>query len=182
MIHWVTKEIPLTSEYIESLRSGDALLLNGTLYTARDKAHERLRSLILEDKPLPISLEGQIIYYCGPSPTPDGKIIGSAGPTTSARMDDFTEVLLRTGLRGMIGKGKRNDESRRLFQQFHAVYFGTFGGAGAYLNRRIIQSSVVAFHDLGAEAIYQLIVKDFPVFVVNDTVGGDLYEMAIRSH
>lgn len=181
MIDWKEQNIPMSEETLRSLRTGDGLLLNGLLYTARDMAHARIKELIDHDFPPPILLKNQFLYYCGPSPKPFNKIIGSAGPTTSSRMDDYSEIMLKAGVRGMIGKGKRDEKTRQLLMEYGAIYFATFGGAGAFLGKRIIESTIVAFPELGAEAVYQLVVKEFPVFVVNDTIGGDLYELAVNN-
>ncbi|MCP4136888.1 MAG: TRZ/ATZ family protein [bacterium] len=178
--NWKKMGTTFTEEEIGGLRAGDRVLLSGVIYTARDKAHERLCRMQEQNKELPFELKGSILYYVGPSPTPQGKIIGSAGPTTSYRMDPFTETMLKLGVKGMIGKGKRGREVKTLISEYHAVYFSSFGGAGAFLSKRISAAEVVAFDDLGPEAIYKLTVKDFPVIVINDSFGGDLYEDAIR--
>jgi len=176
MSDWRKIETPLTYDIIESLTSGDRLLLSGTVYAARDRAHERLCSMAARNEKLPIEPAGQVIYYMGPSPTPPGMVIGSAGPTTSTRMDPFTEEILKLGVKGMIGKGKRDHPTRELLAWYRAVYFATFGGAGAYLAKRIKEATCVAFGDLGAEAIYLLRLENFPLIVINDIYGGDLYE------
>ena len=152
------------------------MLLSGTIYTARDKAHERLAAMAGRKETLPVDLAGQVIYYMGPSPAPPGRVIGSAGPTTSSRMDPFTGAMLELGVRAMIGKGKRDRLVRDLCVRHRAVYFATFGGAGAYLALRVKESAIVAFEDLGTEAIYRLRVEEFPLIVVNDIHGNDLYE------
>ncbi len=179
---WKHISLPLSEEIIQELRSGDQVYLSGILYTARDKAHARLCAMIDAGESLPFDISGQVLYYVGPSPKPPGEIIGAAGPTTSYRMDPFTEKVLKAGIKGMIGKGKRGTETRELLKQYGAVYFSSFGGAGAYLNRRITGSEVVAFEDLGPEAIYRLEVKDFPAIVINDIQGSDLYENAVKQH
>ncbi len=181
MKEWKKIGTPLEGPLIESMKSGDRFLLTGTIYAARDKAHQRLCAMAARGEELPFDPAGQIIYYMGPSPAPPGKVIGSAGPTTSSRMDPFTEEILNLGVRGMIGKGKRDLATRSLLQKYRAVYFATFGGAGAYLAKRISASDIVAFEDLGAEAVYRLRVEDFPIIVVNDSHGVDLYEDAIRN-
>ncbi len=180
MKDWKKIETPVSASLIESLHSGDRLLLSGTVYTARDKAHQRLCAMAASGENLPFDPAGQVIYYMGPSPAPPGRVIGSAGPTTSSRMDAFTGDILKMGVKGMIGKGKRDAATRDLLQQYRAVYFATFGGAGAYLAKRITGSELIAFEDLGAEAVYRLRVEDFPIIVVNDTHGGDLYEDVLR--
>lgn len=177
---WKRIDLPLTEEIISTLRAGDRILLTGRLYTARDKAHERLAGLYAKGEPLPFDTKGEVLYYVGPSPTPPGHVIGSAGPTTSYRMDPFTEPILKMGIRGMIGKGKRGTETRRLLKEYRAVYFSSFGGAAAFLSERIHSCRVLAFDDLGPEAIHVLEVRDFPVVVINDVEGGDLYEDALR--
>jgi len=169
---------PLDQETIDTLRAGDQVLITGTLLTARDAAHQRLVAALERGDPLPIDLRGQVIYYVGPAPARPGMVIGSAGPTTGGRMDPYTPALLRAGLRGMIGKGSRSPAVRQAIVQYGAVYFGAIGGAGALLARRISAAKVVAYEDLGPEAIYELSVVDFPVIVVNDRYGGDLYESA----
>ena len=168
--------MPLDDGALKELKSGDRVLLNGDIYTARDKAHQRLVELAENGIDLPFELKGSFIYYAGPSPAPPGKIIGAAGPTTSYRMDAFTEFVMKQGVKGLIGKGKRNSETRELIKEYNAVYFSSFGGAAAYISRRITHSVLIAFEDLGPEAIYRLTVKDFPLIVINDSSGGDLYE------
>ena len=180
MSGWRKIETPLSIDVIESLNSGDRLLLSGIVYTARDQAHDRLCAIAERNEKLPLNMSGQIIYYMGPSPAPPGMVIGSAGPTTSTRMDSFTEPILKLGVKGMIGMGKRDHNTRELMAWYRAVYFSTFGGAGAYLAMRIRESAVVAFEDLGPEAIFRLRVEDFPIIVVNDMHGGDLYEDVLR--
>lgn len=167
---------PLRVEDLEKLRAGDRVLLSGKIYTARDTAHKRMAGQIEADEPLPIELEGQVIYYCGPTPARPGKPIGSAGPTTSCRMDPYTPRLLELGLKGMIGKGKRSPAVIEAIRKFRAVYFGATGGAGALLSKRIKSARVIAYEDLGPEAIRELEVEDFPVVVINDTRGDDLYD------
>ncbi len=167
---------PLSDADVERLRAGDQVLLSGVVYTARDAAHARLVDLIEKGEPLPFDLSGQIIYFVGPTPAPPGRPIGSAGPTTSYRMDPYSPVLVAHGLKGMIGKGKRSDEVREALRRHKAVYFGAVGGAAALISKRILSAEIVAYEDLGPEAIRRLEVKDFPVVVVNDAHGGDLYE------
>ena len=170
---------PLDDIVIRSLRSGDMVNFTGTVFTARDRAHQRFSELIKAGRQLPFEPGGQVIYYAGPSPTPPGKIIGAAGPTTSYRMDSFTELMLEAGIKGLIGKGKRSAEVRDQLVRFNAVYFATFGGAAAYLQKKIVATELIAFPDLGPEAVYRLDVVDFPLIVVNDVHNGDLYESAI---
>ncbi|MDD5449973.1 MAG: FumA C-terminus/TtdB family hydratase beta subunit [Candidatus Omnitrophica bacterium] len=160
-------KLPLTDEIIKNLKIGDDVSLSGTVYTARDQAHKRLTDLIKKKKKLPVELKGQVVYYCGPTKTMPGKIIGSCGPTTSARMDGFTPLLLRYGIKGMIGKGGRSKEVIEAIKRNKAVYFVTIGGAGAYLSKKVMKASVAAFKDLGPEAIYKLEIKDFPAIVKN---------------
>lgn len=166
---------PLTDEVVESLRAGDRVLLTGVIYTARDAAHKRLIELVDKGEPLPIDLTGQILYFVGPTPARPGQVIGSAGPTTSGRMDAYSPKLLDLGLKGMIGKGVRNEAVRESLKKNKAVYFAATGGAGALLAQRITAAQVVAYEDLGPEAIRELQVKDFPVVVINDMYGADLY-------
>jgi fumarate hydratase subunit beta len=180
MSGWKKIETPLSEAVLDSLASGDRLLLSGVMYTGRDQAHKRISAIAEQNGRLPVDLKGQIIYYTGPSPAPPGMVIGSAGPTTSARMDSLTEPVLKLGVKGMIGKGKRDRYTRELMAWYRAVYFGTFGGAGAYLAARVQESEVVAFEDLGPEAMFRLRVEDFPLIVINDMLGGDLYEDVLR--
>ena len=167
---------PLSDEDVKKLKAGDTVKLTGTIYTARDAAHARLVDLLDEGKELPIPLEGQIIYYVGPSPTPPGKPIGSAGPTTSYRMDPYAPALLDQGLKGMIGKGARNDAVVEAMKRNTAVYFAATGGAAALISRSITSAEIVAYEDLGAEAIRKLTVDGFPVIVAQDCTGGNVYE------
>jgi fumarate hydratase subunit beta len=169
-------ELPLSREKAASLEAGDQALLSGVIYTARDAAHRRLIGLLDEGKPLPFPLEDSCIYYTGPTPPPPGRVIGSAGPTTSYRMDAYTPRLLRLGLRGMIGKGMRSKEVISAIRETGAVYFGAIGGAGALLASRIRAVEIIAFEDLGTEAIRRLEVEDFPVTVLIDSRGKNLYE------
>ena len=166
---------PLTDEDVEKLKIGDKVLLTGVIYTGRDAAHKRLDDLIQAGKELPVDIRGQVIYYVGPAPAKPGKPIGSAGPTTSYRMDAFAPKLMELGLKGMIGKGNRGTEVVEAMQKHKAVYFGATGGAGALLARSIQKAEVVAYEDLGPEAIQRMEVEDFPVVVINDTKGNDLY-------
>jgi fumarate hydratase subunit beta len=167
---------PLDEATIEKLRVGDRVSISGVLYTARDAAHKRMVEALERGEPLPVPLAGQIIYYMGPSPAKPGRVIGSAGPTTSGRMDPYVPALLAQGLKGMIGKGSRSPQVREALRQYKAVYFAATGGAGALIARTIKAAQVVAYEELGAEAIRRLEVEDFPALVVNDIYGGDLYE------
>jgi fumarate hydratase subunit beta len=168
---------PLTNEDVEKLKAGDIVYLTGTVYTARDAAHKRLVDLIKEGKELPFPIEGAIIYYVGPTPPKPGEVIGSAGPTTSYRMDPYAPILIEKGLKGMIGKGKRNEAVKEACKKHKAVYFGAVGGAAALIAKAIKKAEVIAYPELGPEAVRKLEVEDFPVVVVNDTYGNDLYEM-----
>jgi fumarate hydratase subunit beta len=168
-------KLPLTEKAIEDLKTGDSVLLSGTLYVARDTAHRRMVEMLEKGEKLPFDIAGQTVYYMGPSPAPPGKIIGSAGPTTSSRMDACTPRLLTAGLKAMIGKGPRSNEVRAGIQKHRAVYLAAIGGIGALLSKKIKKSEVIAFEDLGPEALLRLEVEDFPVMVVNDIYGGDLY-------
>jgi fumarate hydratase subunit beta len=166
---------PLTDQDAEKLKIGDKVLLTGVIYTGRDAAHKRLFDLIEAGKELPIDVRGQVIYYVGPAPAKPGKPIGSAGPTTSYRMDAYAPKLMELGLRGMIGKGNRGADVVEAMKKHKAIYFGATGGAGALLARSIKKAETVAYEDLGPEAIQRLEVEDFPVVVINDTKGNDLY-------
>lgn len=173
--------LPLNDADIIGLKTGEHILLSGVLYTARDAAHKRMTETMERGEPLPIDIKGQVIYYVGPTPAKPGQVIGSAGPTTSSRMDAYTPRLLEAGLKGMIGKGKRSPEVVEAIKKYKAVYFAAAGGAGALLSKRIKKAEVVAYEDLGPEAIYRLEVEDFPVIVVNDIYGNDLYEEAQKT-
>jgi len=168
-------DTPLTDEMVEKLKIGDKVLINGIIYTGRDAAHKRLVELINKGEPLPFDLSGQIIYYVGPTPPKPGHPIGSAGPTTSYRMDPYAPILIAKGLKGMIGKGSRGREVIDAIKKYKAIYFAATGGAGALLSKRIKKAEVIAYEDLGAEAIRRLEIEDFPVTVVNDVHGNDLY-------
>lgn len=157
--------LPLTKDIIKTLRPGQEVLLNGPILTARDAAHKRLVETLRAGRKLPVSIKDETIYYTGPTPARYGQIIGSCGPTTSARMDPFTPILVRHGLLGMIGKGERSKEATIAIKKFGAVYFITIGGAGAYLSEKVTSNKIVAYKDLGTEAIHRLIVKDFPAIV-----------------
>ena len=166
---------PLTDQDVEKLKIGDKVLLTGVIYTGRDAAHKRLFDLIEAGKELPVDIRGQVIYYVGPAPAKPGKPIGSAGPTTSYRMDAFAPKLMELGLKGMIGKGNRGADVVEAMKRHKAVYFGATGGAGALLAKSIKKAETIAYEDLGPEAIQRLEVEDFPVVVINDTKGNDLY-------
>lgn len=170
--------VPFTKEEADTLTAGDYVYLTGTVYTARDAAHKRMQEAIDQGKELPIDIDGNVIYYMGPSPAREGRPIGSAGPTTASRMDKYAPTLLDMGLRGMIGKGKRTPQVLDAVVRNHAVYFAAVGGAGAILSKCICSSEVIAYDDLGTEAIRRLEVKDFPVIVVADTKGNNLYATA----
>lgn len=174
--------VPMRKEEIASLKAGDYVYLTGTVYTARDAAHKRMYEALEAGKPLPVEIKDTVFYYMGPSPAREGKPIGSAGPTTSGRMDKYTPALLDMGLAGMIGKGKRSGAVMDAITRNGAVYFAAVGGAGALLSRSIVSSEVVAYDDLGTEAIRRLEIKDFPVIVVADPAGGNLYETAIKEY
>lgn len=169
---------PLSGEDAATLRAGDYVYLTGTIYTARDAAHKRMYEALEKGEPLPLDMKNNVIYYMGPSPARPGRVIGSAGPTTASRMDKYAPSLLDLGLRGMIGKGKRSQEVRDAIVRNGAVYFAAVGGAGALLSRSIISAEVIAYDDLGTEAIRKLEVKNFPVIVVMDATGSNLYETA----
>ena len=166
----------MNAKQIKSLSSGDELKFTGIIYTARDQAHKRLAEAIKMGRKLPVNLKGAIIYYCGPTQTPKGKVIGSCGPTTSSRMDEFTPVLLKTGLKGMIGKGARSKTVADAIKKHKAVYFLTYAGCGALLQQYIKKAKKIAYHDLGPEAIYELQVKDFPLIVGIDSKGDNVYD------
>lgn len=168
--------VPLTEGAASELRAGDYVYLTGTIYTARDAAHKRMYEALERGEQLPVEMENNVIYYMGPSPARPGRPIGSAGPTTSSRMDKYTPTLLDLGLKGMIGKGRRSQAVRDAIVRNGAVYFAAVGGAGALLSRSIVSSEVIAYDDLGTEAIRRLEVKDFPVIVVMDAEGNNLYE------
>ncbi|HHS12200.1 MAG TPA: Fe-S-containing hydro-lyase [bacterium] len=174
--------VPLSDEAIEDLRIGDAVLISGVVYTGRDSAHKRLLDALDRGEQLPVDLTGQIIYYAGPAPAKPGHPIGSIGPTTSYRMDPYAPRLIARGLKGMIGKGNRSSEVIEALQQYKAVYFGAIGGAAALMAKSVKNAEVVAFEDLGPEAIRRLEVKDFPAVVVNDCHGGDLYKEGMETY
>jgi len=173
---------PLTEDKIKDLHAGDTVLLSGTIYTARDAAHKRLVELIKTGKKLPIELKNQVIYYVGPTPAKPGKVIGSAGPTTSYRMDSYAPSLLDLGLKGMIGKGLRSEEVVQSIIKNKAVYFGAIGGAAALIGKSVKSAEILAYEDLGSEAIRELEVKDFPVVVIIDSEGNNLYEIGQNNY
>jgi len=168
--------LPLNDEVLKDLKAGDSLLLTGVIYAARDAAHKRMVEALDQEKPLPFDIKGATVYYMGPSPARLGRVIGSAGPTTSGRMDAYAPRLIAEGLKGMIGKGLRSRAVKDAMVKYKAVYLGAIGGAGAVISKRIKKADVVAYEELGAEALRRLEVEDFPVTVVNDVHGGDLYE------
>ncbi len=172
---------PLTAQISETLVAGDYVYITGTIFTARDAAHKRMFESMNEGKEIPFDLTNNIIYYLGPTPEREGQVIGSAGPTTSSRMDKYTPSLLDQGLKGMIGKGKRNKEVIESMIKNKAVYFAAVGGAGALLSKRIKASKVIAYDDLGTEAIRELYVENFPVIVVVDSKGNNLYEIVMQN-
>jgi fumarate hydratase subunit beta len=173
---------PLDEQVVSELVAGDKVLLSGQIYTARDAAHKRFMETLRAGKPLPVDIRNQVIYYCGPSPVSPGRVIGAAGPTTSSRMDAYAPALIALGLKGMIGKGRRSQAVRDAIRQYKAVYFGATGGAGALLSKTILSYDIIAYEELGPEALSRLVVKDFPLFVVNDVFGNDLYEMGVAKY
>lgn len=179
-----TREIklstPLTEDKIKGLKAGDTVLLSGKVYGARDMAHARIIDSIHKNRPLPLDLNQATIFYVGPSPTPPQKASGSVGPTTAARMDSLTEPLLKLGLKAMIGKGKRNPAYRRLLQEYRAVYLIAVGGIAAYLGSRVTHIEPIAYQDLKAEALFEIKLKEFPLFVAYDMYGGDIFAEALR--
>jgi fumarate hydratase subunit beta len=168
--------LPLTDETLKDLKVGDNILLTGIMYVARDAAHKRMIEALEQGKPLPFDIKGQTIYFMGPSPAKPGQPIGSAGPTTSGRMDSYSPRLIAEGLKGMIGKGMRLQTVKDAMREYKAVYLAAIGGAGALISKSIKKSEVIAYEELGAEAIRRLEVEDFPATVINDIYGGDLYE------
>jgi len=175
-------ETPLIREVVRSLKAGDQVLLSGVIYTGRDAAHARLVELLNDGKPLPVDLRGQVIYYVGPTPARPGKAIGSAGPTTSGRMDPYAPLLLEHGLAGMIGKGSRSEAVKQALIDHGGVYLAAVGGVAALISRCITSAEVVAYEDLGPEAIRRLEVRDFPAVVINDAHGGDLYREGVERY
>lgn len=177
MINMTKKiKLPFSEETLAGLKTGDDLLLSGVVYAARDAAHQRMLADLEKGKPLPFDIRGETIYFMGPTPARPGHVIGSAGPTTSGRMDSYSPALINAGLKAMIGKGKRSQVVREAMKKHRAVYLGATGGTGALISQSIKHSETVAYQELGAEAILRLQVSDFPVTVINDIHGGDLYE------
>lgn len=174
--------VPFDADIVKELKAGDYVYLTGTIYTARDAAHKRMYEALQNGEALPFDIEGNVIYYMGPSPAREGRPIGSAGPTTASRMDKYTPALLELGMRGMIGKGRRTEAVRESMMKNQAVYFAAVGGAGALLSKSILQAEVIAYEDLGTEAIRKLEIKDFPVIVVMDCEGNNLYDKAIEQY
>lgn len=168
--------LPLTDKTVKNLKTGDSILITGTIYTARDAAHKRMIEALDRGIPLPFDIKGQTIYYMGPSPARPGQPIGSAGPTTSGRMDSYSPRLIAEGLKGMIGKGMRSPAVKDAMKEHKAIYMAATGGAGALISKTIKKSEVIAYKELGAEAILRLEVEDFPAIVINDVYGGDLYQ------
>ena len=173
---------PINEEIVKDLKAGDYVYITGTIYTARDAAHKRMYESLLDGKELPMELQDNIIYYLGPTPAREGQVIGSAGPTTSSRMDKYAPLLMEQGLKGMIGKGKRSEVVIDAMKKCKAVYFAAIGGAGALLSKCITKSEVIAYDDLGTEAIRRLEIKNFPVIVVIDSEGNNLYETATKEY
>ena len=175
-------KVPCTDEELAALEIGDKVFITGVVYTGRDTAHRRMVALLDAGTPLPFDVSGQVIYYVGPAPAPPGRPIGAAGPTTSYRMDAYAPRLMAAGLKGMIGKGPRSREVVEAIKKWKCVYFGATGGAGALLSRAVKKSEVIAFEDLGPEAIYRLEVENFPVIVINDIGGNDLYKQGVARY
>lgn len=173
---------PLTEEKVKGLKAGDTVLLSGELYTGRDAAHKRLIDLLDENKELPLNIKDETIYYVGPSPAKPGQVIGSAGPTTSYRMDPYAPRLLDLGLRGMIGKGERSEQVIEAIKRNKGVYFGAIGGAAALIGKSIVKSEIIAYEDLGAEAIRKIEVIDMPLIVIIDSEGTNLYEVGQKEY
>ena len=173
---------PLTDETLKNLKTGDRVLINGIIYSARDAAHKRLVELIRNGEKLPFEIKGQIVYYVGPTPPGPIRVIGSAGPTSAYRMDPYAPILIAEGLKGMIGKGVRNQEVKEAIKRFKAVYFGATGGAGALISKAVKKTDIVAYEDLGTEAIRRMQVEDFPAIVVNDIYGSDLYQQGKKKY
>lgn len=175
-------EAPLDEAILNTLRAGEKVLLSGYIFTARDSAHKRFIETLNAGKELPFDIKDQVIYYCGPSPARPGKVIGACGPTTSSRMDLYAPKLISLGLKGMIGKGKRSAAVRDAMIQHRAVYFGATGGAGALLSHCVVSAEVVAYEELGPEAVMKIKVKDMPLFVINDIFGNDLYQTGTKQY
>ncbi|GAX60298.1 Fe-S type, tartrate/fumarate subfamily hydro-lyase subunit beta [Candidatus Scalindua japonica] len=177
MTEYINLKTPLNDSTIEKLKAGDKVRISGVLYTGRDAAHKRLMEMIETGKKLPFNIEGQLLYYVGPTPAKPGQIIGSAGPTTSYRMDTYAPTLIKMGLKGTIGKGGRSEEVKEAMKMHKAVYFAAVGGAAALIAKTIKSVEIIAFEDLGTEAIRKMQVENFPAIVVNDTKGNDLYNI-----
>lgn len=173
---------PLTMEKIQELKAGQEVLLSGTIYTGRDAAHKRLIAMLDKGQPLPFDIKDQVIFYVGPTPSKPGHVFGSGGPTTSGRMDAYAPRLIALGLRAMIGKGYRNEAVKEAIKEYGGVYFGAIGGAGAMMSSCIQECTVIAFEDLGPEAIRKLKVKDMPLVVINDAFGNDLYTLGRQDY
>jgi fumarate hydratase subunit beta len=173
---------PLTNEVIMELKAGDRVLITGVIYTGRDMAHKYMVEGSTKGVPLPFDLTGQVLYYTGPTPAPPGRPIGAAGPTTSYRMDKYAPALLELGLKGMIGKGPRGPEVKDAIKKYKAVYFAAIGGAGALMSKAIRKAEVIAYPELGAEAVMRLEVEDFPAIVANDVHGADLYRIGVAKY
>ena len=173
---------PLTDKVVETLRAGDRVLITGVIYTGRDMAHKHLVEGHMKGEKLPFDIKGQVLYYTGPTPAAPGRAIGSAGPTTSYRMDPYTPYLLELGLKGMIGKGPRGKDVKEAIRKYKAVYFAAIGGAGALISRTIHKAEVIAYPELGTEAVMRLEVEDFPAVVVNDAEGADLYRIGVEQY
>lgn len=178
----ISIKTPFTQEMVKTLKAGDSCLISGVIYTARDAAHKRLCELVKEGKELPLDIKDSIIYFVGPTPARPGEAIGSAGPTTSYRMDAYSPTLIELGLTGMIGKGKRGSEVIEAMKKHGAVYFGAIGGCGALLAKCIKEAEVIAYDDLGAEAIRRIVVEDFPAVVIIDSEGNNLYETGKQNY
>ena len=177
MTEYIDLKTPLDNSTIEKLKAGDKVRISGVLYTGRDAAHKRLIEMVESGKDLPFDVKGQLLYYVGPTPAKPGKVIGSAGPTTSYRMDTYAPTLIKMGLKGTIGKGSRSKEVIEAMKKYKAVYFAAVGGAAALIAKTIKKVEIIAFDDLGTEAIRKMEVENFPAIVVNDTKGGDLYDI-----
>lgn len=183
MAEQIELKTPLTEEDARRLRIGDSVAISGVLYTARDAAHKRMVEALDRGEPLPVDLRGQVIYFVGPTPAPEGRVIGAAGPTTSSRMDAYSPRLIaEAGIRGMIGKGTRAPQVLEAMAKYGCVYFAAVGGAGALLSRHIVSAQVVAYEDLGPEAIRRIEVDRFPAIVANDAAGGDLYKQGFKPY
>jgi len=173
---------PFTDNVVQELRAGDEVLISGVIYAARDAAHKRMVDLLTRGEPMPFDIKGQVIYYAGPTPTRPGEVIGSAGPTTSYRMDPYAPLLIQHGLKGMIGKGQRTEPVVEAMKKFKAVYFAAVGGAGALIARAVRSNKIVAYEELGPEAVRMLEVVDFPVIVAQDCYGGDLFVEGVKKY